>query len=441
MHKLIIHKLGPINHCELDCSQVMTFTGFQASGKSTIAKAIYYFRTIKDEIFSLAEGRALIEYTLENDKKETSLSSDLLDHLREKFLRVFGSSYGMDNDMFIEYHYSEHCNIRVNLREEKVYSTPNYIWIDFNKDLYEFLKENNKIFTATALGVPELQKQHFQKELNKFFDDEYSVVYIPAGRSLLTLLSQQLSSIYSNMKDFQKRTIDYCMQDYIERILMIKPEFSEGLEGVMAYYGEKHKVNKTILDYAYEKIQKVLKGRYVFNNGEEKILISGKRYVKINFASSGQQEAVWILNLLFYYLSKNEPVLFIIEEPESNLFPEAQKYITELIALVNNSKNSVVITTHSPYVLGTLNNLLYAAQTPEDIKENACEIIPEDYWLDYNHFNAWFVRDGGIDNCMDDEIMLIQNERIDDISKVINNDFDRLFELQLDFEEGENDAP
>ena len=64
--------------------------------------------------------------------------------------------------------------------------------------------------------------------------------------------------------------------------------------------------------------------------------------MKINFSSSGQQESVWILNLLFYYLAQNEPVLFIIEEPESHLFPESQKYITELISLVNNSGHSML---------------------------------------------------------------------------------------------------
>ena len=54
MHKLIINKLGPVEKCELDCTQFMTFTGFQASGKSTIAKAVYYFRTIKDDILEIA---------------------------------------------------------------------------------------------------------------------------------------------------------------------------------------------------------------------------------------------------------------------------------------------------------------------------------------------------------------------------------------------------
>ena len=59
MHNLIIHHLGPVEQCELTCSPFMTFTGFQASGKSTIAKAIYYFRTIKEDILELAKGQAL----------------------------------------------------------------------------------------------------------------------------------------------------------------------------------------------------------------------------------------------------------------------------------------------------------------------------------------------------------------------------------------------
>ena len=46
MPKLIINKLGPVETCELECSKFMNFTGFQASGKSTIAKAIYYLNKI-----------------------------------------------------------------------------------------------------------------------------------------------------------------------------------------------------------------------------------------------------------------------------------------------------------------------------------------------------------------------------------------------------------
>lgn len=432
MHRLIIHKLGPIEHCELTCSQFMTFTGFQASGKSTIAKAIFYFRTVKDDIYSIAEEKALSAYSLSNNYSNTKFKKLLIDNLREKFLRVFGSSWGMDNDMYLEYHYTEQCSIRITLKEETLYPTPNYIWIALSSDLSAFLEKNDNILSANALGVPDLQKQKLQLDIRAFFDDPYDIVYIPAGRSMLTLLSQQLSYIYTTMKDSQKRTIDYCTQDYIERILSLKTEFSNGLVGVMAYHGSKGGLPKFKIDCALELVYKVLRGTYSFDNGEEKINLSDNRYVKINFASSGQQESVWILNLLFYYLVKNNPVLFIIEEPESHLFPESQKFITELIALVNNSNHSIIVTTHSPYVLGTLNNLLYADQTPPDLQKQASDIISNLFWINYDSFNAWFVKNGGIEPCLDSEIHLIQNEKIDEISKVINRDFDKLFDLRID---------
>ena len=174
---------------------------------------------------------------------------------------------------------------------------------------------------------------------------------------------------------------------------------------------------------------------YRYSNGEEQIVLENGKYVKINFSSSGQQECVWILNLLFYYLIQQKPVLFIIEEPESHLFPESQKFITELIALVNNQGHSVVLTTHSPYVLGTLNILLYAHTFCCRFKKSANEIIMESLWINYRKFTSWFVKGGTIENCMDTEIHMIQNERIDEISKVINDDFDRLLDLQNTDEE------
>ena len=95
------------------------------------------------------------------------------------------------------------------------------------------------------------------------------------------------------------------------------------------------------------------------------------------------------------------------------MFPESQKYITELIALVNNCGHSIVLTTHSPYVLGTLNNLLYAKTISPQARKEANKIIRESLWLDYNAFDSWFVKNGTIENCMDADIHMIQNEKID----------------------------
>ena len=53
----------------------------------------------------------------------------------------------------------------------------------------------------------------------------------------------------------------------------------------------------------------------------------------------------------------------------------------------------------------------------------------------YGWVDSWFVKNGTIENCMDADIHMIQNEKIDEISKVINEDFERLLELQTTNEE------
>lgn len=435
MHKLVIHKLGPIQNCEIQCTPFMTFTGFQASGKSTVAKAIYYFQTIKEDIIEIVKTQALNTPTVngitnESDKEQRyDLKKRLENHLREKFLRTFGSSWGMSNEMCMEYHFTTTCSVKISLKDNPGYPTPNYIWITYSKELKTFLDNKNNCFLATPLGVSEDEIRKLKIELYKLFDDTHSVVYIPAGRSMITLLSQQLGYIYATMDDMQKRSLDSCTKDYIERILRLKPAFSEGLYGLLSYVSNTT-ISEKIINEALELVKRILRGSYRYTDGEEQILLDNGKYVKINFSSSGQQECVWILNLLFYYLLQEKRILFIIEEPESHLFPESQKYITELIALVNNCGHSVVLTTHSPYVLGTLNNLLYADTLPESYSGEADKIISESFWLNYHQFNSWFVKDGMVENCMDTDIHMIQNERIDEISKIINNDFDVLLNLQ-----------
>ena len=196
--------------------------------------------------------------------------------------------------------------------------------------------------------------------------------------------------------------------------------------GLVSYYGQSRQPKSW--KKAFDLIQEVLRGSYQVDNGEERIVLENNRYAKINFASSGQQQSVWILNLLFCHLIQARPTMFILEEPESHLFPQTQKAIVELIALVANQGHSMLVTTHSPYVLGTLNNLLYAASFKGHEKQaQAAEVIPDPLWLKREDFSAWFVRDGRLEDCMDSEIGLIQNEKIDEISDVINQNYDRLF--------------
>ena len=177
---------------------------------------------------------------------------------------------------------------------------------------------------------------------------------------------------------------------------------------------------------------RILKGEYKNISGDERLQISDKRYVKINYASSGQQESVWILNVLFYYLLNKIKAHFIIEEPESHLFPDAQKLIVEFITLVKNQNNMVTMTTHSPYVLGSINNLLYAEKISDEENQSEVDrIIPKILWLKYDSMGAYFLEHERLTDMRNDEFMDIDHDVIDGASQTINSAYEEMVEIDL----------
>lgn len=426
MQKIIIHQLGPVEHCELEINDFMIFTGPQASGKSTIAKSVFFFKNIRKLLVSQIRKRyTVLSYLPDDNSMELSLKGRLLREVRANFLQIFGSTWCMSNDMQLQYYYTEDVSIKVSLKEDPI--SPNYIWIEFSKSLLDFLNHIEQEIKGKLIYT---DISFFSEEIYRFFEDDEEIVYVPAGRSMITLLSTQLNYIYSSMDDEQKRTMDYCTRNYMERILQLKTGFSLSPEQMIAQQINLTdvKINKKLLYQMAELMYKILGGEYHSVNGEERLLISDDHYVKINFASSGQQESVWILNVIFYYILHNKKTYFIIEEPESHLFPNAQKLIAEFIAMAqNNGQNGVFITTHSPYILGTINNLLYANKIASFVNRSELQqIVASDKWISFEKISAFYIEKGMIQECVDRKFQAIRNEVIDGASEDINDDYDKM---------------
>lgn len=429
MERIIINQLGPITHCELEVNEFMVFTGPQASGKSTIAKSIFFFKNIKNILLTQINKRFLQD----KDMMELSTKNRLLKEIRSNFLQTFGITWCMDNNMMIEYYYTDQIYIKICLKEDPI--APNYIWIDLSEELVGFL--NKYDYLPIDKLIYAYDNGEIKKEIAAFFADDSEVIYIPAGRSMMTLFSSQLMYMYSVMNDDQKRSLDYCTQNYLERIMQLKPSFSNSLESLIKNKIEltDMKIQKDILQQCSELMKKILHGEYRNVDGEERLQVSKEKYVKINFASSGQQEAVWILNVVFYYLLNNKKSYFIIEEPESHLFPDAQKLITEFISLAQNGGNKILLTTHSPYILGTINNLLYANKIRKVVDRHKLQEIIHCYkWLDVRKMSAYYVEYGDMKSCLDEEFEAINNEVIDCASEDINLDYEKMVQLKSDME-------
>ena len=80
------------------------------------------------------------------------------------------------------------------------------------------------------------------------------------------------------------------------------------------------------------------------------------------------------------------------------------------------------MTTHSPYVLGTLNTLLLAGQVPTQYQEEVKLRLNERFWLDAKKSNAYYIHNGKLEPAVneDDGLKLIKNELIDGASTEIN---------------------
>lgn len=423
MEKIVINKLGPIKHCTLEINDFMVFTGPQASGKSTIAKSIFFFKNIKNLLLMQINKKLFGE----SDTIKLTIKNRLIKEVRANFLQTFGTTWCMDNDMFMEYYYTDSIYIKIWLKDDPI--SPNYIWIEFSEKLIDFLGRFDNIHLDIL--------SYARNSIDEFFGNNEEIIYIPAGRSMMTLFSSQLMFMYSVMNDDQKRSLDYCTQNYLERILQLKPSFSNSIQTLIKNKIEltDTKINRRNLQQCADLMKQILHGEYRNVDGEERLQLADDRYIKINFASSGQQEAVWILNVVFYYLLNNKKSFFIIEEPESHLFPNAQKLMAEFISLAKNGGNKILLTTHSPYILGTINNMLYASRISKDVNNSSLEkIINPLKWLNFEKLSAYYVELGVMKSCLDEDFEAIDNEIIDGASDEINTDYEKMVNLRYDSE-------
>lgn len=405
---LVIKNLGPIKNCEIDLTKMIVFDGPQAAGKSTVAKAIFFFRTVKNDIVD----SIITQYA------DPVVKSEIQFRLRDKFIRLFGDN--INENTFVSFEYGNGVNVEIHHNRPK----------QINQKILDW---TGKFFDVKLTSN---EKSLLYREASELFNDDKEIVYIPAGRSMLSILSESLSHIFFNFDDEQKNMIDYCTTDYINRVTKLKSVFKSPEKFI--FTDNDSEFNPEFLSLIREKMWRILQGKYKYLNGEEFLQLFGKdsKKIKIKFASSGQQEVLWILNLIYYYILKQKPTCFIIEEPEAHLYPNSQKEIAEYIALALSEKNDCILTTHSPYILGTLSNLLDARRMMDE-GYNITGLLEREnlisaQLLRQSDFSAYFVSDGTVNNAVDDENGLIKNELIDGASDKINGFADDLMYLERD---------
>ncbi len=438
--KIIIEKFGPIKKVNLEIDNYLVLIGEQATGKSTIAKLIYFFKSIRHD---------LISYLYNDSELEQSIDKDFIFKIRQKFsphffgttrhMTLFKLKYQYGQNKFLEITLNSTNKVSVSFTdnelftrsdESKTYGIILNICHQIQNFRNEYFGKNAALLSTRDYREIEFEKrrkiQLIENEVNTFFEDDKDTFFIPAGRSILSTLSEQLQSV-------DTYSLDYLMKVFLQSIQRLKSGFNQSFEEIIqeAISIGKKLPSKDSLNYSIQIINEILKGRYQIDKIGEKIYYDKDNFVKLNFASSGQQEVVWILLQIFTFLLNNDKVFLVIEEPEAHLFPVAQKKIIELISLyINQTGSQVVITTHSPYILSSFNNLIYANNIGTNKPSKVSKIINHMIWIDSRQVGAKKIINGIAEDIMDKELNLVKIEEIDTASSIINDEFDKIFNIE-----------
>ncbi len=429
MEKIEIRNFVGIKDITIEVKQINILIGPQASGKSIIAKLLFYFKSFILEIIDSAV--------------ELKSKKDLEKEFKLKFLEYFPSSswgnksfkirYYLD-EKYIEISYKrsqEKKNTEVELSYSELYKREFSNFLNLTKS---FNQGEEKLKNKFGLRFPNI-KSYELKNTFLFIIAEvvsnyaaFSQLYIPAGRSFYANLKKALFYFLSANNAVDSFLIDFGI--YYEQI----KEQAEFIN----MRGKSN--NEKLYDEIKNLKDKILNGKYMQKNGEDYLEVAEDRQVKLIKSSSGQQETL-PLTIILETIAYDQPEVggnsIYIEEPESHVFPSTQKNIVELISTVYNARKDSLqffITTHSPYILTAFNNLIQAGILAEDATKEKIEQIsrhvPKTRFLSPEEVAVYSLEDGYCKSIIDEETGLIDANIIDEVSNELAIQFDELLNLE-----------
>ncbi len=418
MEKLIIKKFAGIKSLEIDLAQINVLIGPQASGKSITAKLFYYFKSFFAEI---RKG-------VENKSSKRVIDTE---HLN-KFMTYFPKESWSEEDFSIKYQINQ-TYMSINRSNGK---TVKFEYSDSIKKLISAArrilnKEKAKLKSTKSLHGFELTHNYNQK-FNELLKSEisaysmYNQIFIPAGRSFFSNVQTSIFSFLSSNKSIDTFLIEF--GSFYENFKRFSTDnfFSD------------EKLRK---DKDFEKIiSNILNSQYKREKEKDYLMHNDKRKVNLSNASSGQQEIfplLIVLQMLKRVSFSGEGAVLYIEEPEAHLSPNAQKMVVKLFARLFNTDTmnfQMIITTHSPYILSSLNNLMYAGVLIDEKQNNDKEvfkIIPKQEIVNPRKVSAFSLNSNKeIKSLIDNETNLISQNILDDVSNEISIEFGSLLNIE-----------
>ena len=380
--RLIVRNFGPISNLDIEIRPLTLFIGTQGSGKSTVSKLLTICRDLRWWLQIIENNNTLkpfFDFNIDEYFNDKSYIRYLYDDFEITYQNA-SFSYKSFSDVNKE-----------NL--EKILKT-------------QITKSATSLLERTGLSKDDISDPH---TLNLLKANSRMGLYILAERNLVGNLTNSLASIMLHDIPLSNPLLEY-----------------------MSLF-EKAKKDYSSYNVPFFNVS------FVKKEGRERIELKGKnKDLPLSACSSGLQSALPMLMVIDYAIKTNCFDAFVIEEPEQNLFPENQ---FETLCFITSKfwdkkQRQFVITTHSPYMLSSLNVLMlaYRLRQNENVREHVDEIVKPGFTVNPDNVAVYSLNPDGEEYCkslISEETQLVSVNELDSVSEIIGDDFERLYSLYL----------
>jgi predicted ATPase len=193
--------------------------------------------------------------------------------------------------------------------------------------------------------------------------------------------------------------------------------------------------NKNEFQKLADEIEKQLQNKNKTNlkptklGGKEiKVLVKKGLEIDLYNASSSIRQLAPLLLYLRYRASKGD--FLVIDEPEMNLHPESQAKLLEALSILVNLGVRILLTTHSPYIMAHLNNLVNGNhENPEILKRQSSSLYLQDEraFLPIDKVSAYEMKDNKLVSLNDPDYG-IRWDTLSDVAVDIQQKFFEIYE-------------
>ena len=417
-----IKSVGPINDVKIFLNKINLFIGPQSSGKSTIAKVISFCYWLEKNALTNQGIQHIDKTFFENKlivfhKMSSYFSEDSYLKYEGEAIRFEYTPESFNIEKTENFGQLKVGKIAYIPSERNIISLPGISSLPLPENnirsfLFDWLNIHNKYTKENAVPLFDLKmKYYFQESSNKDIivlenNKEISLDEASSGvQSVVPLyvyLYYYTKWIYDNEED-----ISFEKKERIEKALI-----KRFMDETTVHLGLKN----NFTDETYDKFYKADFAKEV-------------RDTLINRIYNDSDK---LLSEVRDNISRPHFSNIIIEEPEQNLFPQTQVTLMyDILKNINKDRDSLVITTHSPYILYALNNCMLGWIVRENVPEEDEECMAQkDSWINPENVSVWEIKDGKFTPYMDSENGTIQDKN----GLIRNNYFDRIMKnVMADF--------